>query len=405
VTLPHRTRRVFDDPAALEAIAPAWERLLEASTEDQPVLSPLWLLPWWRVFGRQGGRRLRVLALFEGERLVALAPLLARTHRHFGLIPLLRLEVLGSGEPEEHEIFSEYLGFLVERARAAELSRALVDAIVDGALGPFDELVVPRMDGEGPLPALLRDAFAARGLVATLSERTRAPYVTLPRTFRDYLARLGSSHRYVVTRSRRDLEAHVGAPIELHVARTAAELAEGAAILRRLHAERWSARGASGAFGSARFQAFHAMVMPALLARGALSLSWITAHGEPLAALYSIVWRGKVHFYQGGRRVDLPAKLRPGIVAHALAIERAIEGGLREYDFLGGEARYKQQLATASRPLVDLRAARPSTRERLRVATAHALDLARAVRDAARALRKPPSAPAADEHEESAKPA
>ena len=38
----------------------------------------------------------------------------------------------------------------------------------------------------------------------------------------------------------------------------------------------------------------------------------------------------------------------------------AIEAGRREYDFLGGPARYKTQLALASRPIVRVRAWRPS---------------------------------------------
>jgi CelD/BcsL family acetyltransferase involved in cellulose biosynthesis len=131
--------------------------------------------------------------------------------------------------------------------------------------------------------------------------------------------------------------------------------------------------------------------MPALLARGALRLSWILGRGEPLAALYSIAWNGKIHFYQGGRRVDLPAKLRPGIVAHAMAIELAIDERFREYDFLGGDVRYKLQLATASRPLVDLRAARRSRRERLRIAGERAIELARRARAAIRAARPAPT--------------
>ena len=78
-----------------------------------------------------------------------------------------------------------------------------------------------------------------------------------------------------------------------------------------------------------------------------------------------MVWNDKIHFYQSGRRVDLPAKIKPGIVAHAFAIRAAIEGGLREYDFLGGASRYKTELALATRPLVSLRAARKTLREAL----------------------------------------
>src|SRR5262249_54569440 len=135
---------------------------------------------------------------------------------------------------------------------------------------------------------------------------------------------------------------------------------------------------------SSRFDSFHKAVMPVLLDAGALDLSWILARGEPVAAAYNYAWDGKVSFYQSGRRVDLPARLRPGIVIHAHAIRRAIEDGRREYDFLGGAVRYKVQLSTGTRPLVALRAVRPSIREHGLAFVEIQVARARRVRDAMR---------------------
>jgi CelD/BcsL family acetyltransferase involved in cellulose biosynthesis len=105
--------------------------------------------------------------------------------------------------------------------------------------------------------------------------------------------------------------------------------------------------------------------MPALLEKGALELAWLEVAGAPVAIAYNIVWNEKVYFYQSGRRVDLPGRVRPGIVLHARAIQHAIESGRREYDFLNGATRYKRQLSLASRPLVRVRVARAPVRERL----------------------------------------
>ena len=106
--------------------------------------------------------------------------------------------------------------------------------------------------------------------------------------------------------------------------------------------------------------------MPAFLKAGALQLLWLTVRDEPIAAIYNILWNGKVYFYQSGRKIDLPSKIRPGLVMQAYALRRAIEAGRREYDFLGGAARYKLQLALASRPLVQFRAVRRALREQAR---------------------------------------
>jgi CelD/BcsL family acetyltransferase involved in cellulose biosynthesis len=151
------------------------------------------------------------------------------------------------------------------------------------------------------------------------------PYIPLRATWEAYLAQLSSSHHYLVNRSLREFDAWAKAigPVRLEVASDPASPTAGRAILAGLHGERWRADGTEGVFASPRFRAFHDAVMPELLARDELELLWLTVGEAPVAAVYSLVWRGRTLFYQSGRRVDLPAKLRPGIVLHAHAIRRA----------------------------------------------------------------------------------
>src|SRR5690606_32717885 len=114
-------------------------------------------------------------------------------------------------------------------------------------------------------------------------------------------------------------------------------------------------------FGSRRFLRFHELVMPRLLERGHLDLMWLSCKGEPIAAIYNIVWGDKVYFYQCGRRMDLPGKVRPGIAMHVYAMQHAIARGRTCYDFLSGVSRYKKQLAVAETPLIQVRATRPGS--------------------------------------------
>jgi CelD/BcsL family acetyltransferase involved in cellulose biosynthesis len=95
-----------------------------------------------------------------------------------------------------------------------------------------------------------------------------------------------------------------------------------------------------------------------------LDLLWLTVRGEPVAALYNIVYGNKVYFYQSGRKIDVPKGVRPGIVIHLYAMQRAIAAGIREYDFLNGATPYKRQLASGTRALITLRAVSPSLRGR-----------------------------------------
>jgi len=355
---------VVSDIGEMEALRGAWESLLERSDSNEPTLSPLWILSWLRVFGGAGGRRLAALRIERGGRLVGLLPLVSRRVFH-RCVPLRRLEAAPSGEDEADEIVSEYIGLVAERGEEDVVAEAAARALAEGALGAFDELVLPAMDGTKRAPSALAEALSRWGFSVTLEEQGRCPYVPLPGSFEAYLGALSASKRALVRRSVRDLECFSGGDLVLRTARTPEELEAARRALVTLHAARWQRDARAGVFASPSFCAFHDAVMPELFRRGALELSVLLSRGEPVAALYNVVWKDKVYFYQSGRRADLPAKLRPGIVAHALAIRMAIEAGRREYDFLGGDTRYKMDLALATRPLVRLRAARRSVREAL----------------------------------------
>jgi CelD/BcsL family acetyltransferase involved in cellulose biosynthesis len=386
--------RVIQCLPELEQLAPRWRRLMERATHAQPVLTPLWLIGWWREFGESDGRAMRVLAVEDGSELVGIIPLAQRRTFVGRAIPVRRLGLLGTGEDEADEICSEYVGALVDRQRDDDVAHAAAHALREGALGPWDELWMTSMSSEDPfVPRFLKALHASR-IAAEVRQHGECPYVPLPVTWDEYLHALGSTRRYVVTRSLRELDKWAGkGGWKLRRARTAEELAEGKAILRELHAGRWAAAGRGGVFSSERFTRFHDAVMPQMLEGqdgASLELAWLLARGEPIAATYNIVYADRVYFYQSGRRVDLPKGLRPGIAMHALSIRASIEAGRHEYDFLGGASRYKRDLALAARPLLTLRAVATSFR-------AHAVDAARRVAEFAmarvRGARGVPTAP------------
>jgi CelD/BcsL family acetyltransferase involved in cellulose biosynthesis len=360
--------RILTDVSELEGLVPAWRRLLGRAVHAEPVRTPLWLLAWWRQFGEADGRELRTIAVEDRGELVGLVPLAIRgaTHRH--AIPVRRVELLGTGEDEADEIAPDYAGALAAGGKQDDVARVVADAIVDGALGPWDELRLPAMSCEDPFVPRLAEALRGRGLAAPVTRSGEAHFVSLPRTWSTYLRELGSSRRYVVNRSLRELDRWAGkGGWVLRSAVTAADLDEGRRVLHDLHAERWSAAGRRTVFPSPRFKRFHDEVMPRLWAGedgASLDLLWLTVRDRPIAAAYSVVFGNKVYFYQSGRRLDVPKALRPGIAMHALAIQRSIEAGRREYDFLQGTSRYKRDLSQGSRSLVTLRAVAPHLRAR-----------------------------------------
>ena len=355
---------VIHDAAALARLAAPWRALLDRSTAPSPCKTPTWLLAWWRQFGGVEGRKLCAIALHDaatGE-LVGLVPLCRHTVMVRRVLPIRRLELLATGEDQADEICSDYTGAIVAPGYEAEVAETTVRLLAGGRLGGFDDLVMARMSGDDPFTGALAAALGQAGLHASLEKEGSCPYVPLPSTFDAYRQSLDGDRRYVVTRSLRELEKWAGpAGYSRVVARTPAQLAEGRTILHSLHGERWSANGREGVFASERFTRFHDDVMTALLegADGQLELQWLVVAGRPVVALYNIVYRGRVYFYQSGRTLDVPKGLKLGLAAHALALRAAMEVGHSEYDFLAGVSQYKRQLALAEHPLVTLSAAAP----------------------------------------------
>lgn len=356
------------DIASLAALSEPWRALLDHAVAPSPMKSPTWLFAWLRQFGEDDGRRMASLAFYDGDALVGLVPLTLRVVRSHDLLPIRLLETIGTGESRADEICSDYVGPIVAADRVADVAEAAAKCLADGVVGAFDELLMPMMDGADPFLAAFAAALDAHGMQTHVLDQGASLHVPLPKTFDAYVHALDRDRRYVVTRALRELEKWAGpSGYRMVRARSAVELAEGRRILHSLHGERWSdASGYAGVFASKRFAAFHDEVMPKLLEGrdGRLDLWWLIVKDRPVAALYNIVYRGKVYFYQSGRALDVPKGLKIGVAAHALAMRAAIDEGLADYDFLAGESQYKRQLALASQPLKKLLATGPSVRAR-----------------------------------------
>lgn len=358
------TLRDFDDLRRLE---PEWRSLYLRSGASF-ANSPTWLTAWWETMRDAGplpiGERelLALVARDEHGALVGLAPFVRRWVR-VALVPRIRLEALGTGEPKDDEVCSDYPTVLSDPEQRPAIIKRFAHALLAGDLDRWDELIIPTMRRDDPAVDLWVQSFVRARVGVSVDPAPAATAVKLASTFEGYLATLPKKHRYQVKRTLSDFEAWAKERGGVRFERVAdhAALAEGARTLIALHAARW---GAKHLFTSERFRRFHERVMERLIegVDGRLDL-WILRAGDtPVAALYNIVSGRVVNNYQGGRATDLPKGIKPGMVANLLAIQHAIREGLEEYDFLPGESLYKHQLGNLPRPVVNLSVSRSDTR-------------------------------------------
>jgi CelD/BcsL family acetyltransferase involved in cellulose biosynthesis len=233
-----------------------------------------------------------------------------------------------TGDPAHDALFLEHGGCLVRPGAEAMLAPALA------ALCARRPVVLAGVD------AAHLAATGQAGLVVMQAERF-APVVELDALQGPFLASLSGNARSQIARSMR-----LYGP-DLAIAR-APDVATGLAwfgALVALHQARWRARGEAGAFGDARLVRFHQSLIRAGLAEGAVDVLRISAAGADVGYLYNVRQGGWVMNYQSGLVPVENAQLKPGLVCHALAIERYRAEGARTYDLLAGPQRYKTTLA------------------------------------------------------------
>ena len=111
-----------------------------------------------------------------------------------------------------------------------------------------------------------------------------------------------------------------------------------------LHTAYWQGKDKPGAFASDFSRAFHRQIITSQDAPGAAELLELAAGDQVLGYLYNFVYGDRAYSYQSGFAYGADNRHRPGLLAHALAIERAASQGLKVYDFLAGDAPYKARL-------------------------------------------------------------
>ena len=318
-----------------------------APVEDFDALAPLWrdlerrascsFFQSWAWTGCLAEERFAepwLLRARRNDKLVGLA-LFNRGPRAGLSRPILLGE---SGRPDLDSIFIEHNGLLLDRCEPADLAALCWSAVAE-KFGNAKWLI----NGTTETAAFPADR------IARIRARRPAPYLDLSADS-DPLDRFSANTRQQLRRSLRAWE-EIG-PLTFDIAsfdRAAAYLD----ALADLHQRYWVGRGKPGAFAEPFFGRFHHALLKRASDRQSVDLIRVSAGDRVAGYLYNFVHDGWVFAYQSGFDFGPDAKqLRPGMVCHLMAIQHYAQAGMRRYDFLGGEARYKRSLANAEIPLV-----------------------------------------------------
>ncbi len=313
---------IIRDPAHLAALVPEWRDLWHRSEIATPFQSPDWLLPWWDTFAPG---ELRCIAVYAGERLIALAPL----YRESGVCGP-RLLAVGVS-------ISDYLDILIDPAHSDSVS-ALASAIEE-----MEDIEAVEWNEMQPDAGALR-LPPPSGWDVRRTAASPCPVVALPED-REQLRNVISPSRWRHLRTAQNRAARCGETVILQgdVDNSAALLNE----LVRLHRAS-SRKRDDDVFSDPRVAEFHAAALPQLARLGLVRLYALSIDGHIAAVYYGFQHRDRAYAYQCGYDPAF-AFQSPGALLIAHAMKQAIREGAREFHFLRGNEPYKYEWGARDR--------------------------------------------------------
>lgn len=315
----------------LPELAARWMEL-ESRAAGGFFLSWRWIGSWLRA---TGARPLLVQAS-EGGRTAALGLLVPAGRRRF-FLPVKQLCLHETGLAQFDRVMIEHNNFLVARTAPPGLVADMLK-VLQTADPSWDEIVLG-----GISASVIAEAEAAGLTVVT--DRTSPdfgvtlPDPALPGSWEDTL----SSNQRAQLRQSRSFAERMG-PLVLKCAGSPSHALEFFDKMVALHTAYWQGRGKPGAFATPFSRTFHREIIASQAAPGAAELLELSAGSQVLGYLYNFQYGERVYSYQSGFSYSDDNRHRPGLLAHALAIERARQSGMRIYDFLAGDAPYKARL-------------------------------------------------------------
>jgi CelD/BcsL family acetyltransferase involved in cellulose biosynthesis len=285
-------------------------------------VTPPWLEAWHRHFA--GGRRLRLIAVFQDRSLI-------------GIAPLVFDGATASFAGDAH--VCDYLDFIVTPGCEPLFFKALIGHLRRSGIQALDLRAVR---SDAAVFTGLAEAAATEGIFFDSIPENQSLALELPKTWQGYLQGLKGKQRHEVRRKLRRL--HESGPIRLRRVDAAGDIESAMDAFAALFTAN---RQDKSQFWDRTMDAFFRTLAEITARERILKLFFLELNAAAAAAVICFDYNRTRYLYNSGydRRF---ADLSVGVLSKVLSIRQAIEEGLERYDFLKGNEVYKERLGGVS---------------------------------------------------------
>jgi CelD/BcsL family acetyltransferase involved in cellulose biosynthesis len=327
------------------ALKDAWNDLLQRSAHT--VFSTWeWLSTWWTHFGNN--RRLIILTAEENNRLVGIAPLMYSIHSMFGLRQG-KIEFIGTDAANPADSIIEDNSNINER-RLVNYADFIIEHKYEKCL-PLFFTHLHNLKINWSCTELLnipanQDSLSRLSQVSThIKPIHQCLHTPLPTSKEALLSSIKRKDRKEIRRFSRRIE-KAGYKLQLCDCSEKSLVTNGMDALFALNQKRWSARGLPGAFTDPHLRSFYMDIAELFSRKNWLGLYCLKLSGKTVAALYGFRYLNKYVAY----KTSMDPSYHHFSVGNLLflnVMEKCIQEGLSDFDFMWGTDTYKKQWNTS----------------------------------------------------------
>jgi len=345
--------RIINSEKEFDELKTDWNLLCERT--DSGIFQIYeWNRTWWDFFGASG--ELQIFVLYDGETLVGIAPLFFDRTAIAGMKPYTCLRMIGSeiSSTEDGPLlgfkpYSDYLQFLIEKDYIKSFYEHLTYFLKNEIY--FDELLLDEVPEHSSTLSILNYDFSSNGYELRITNASKS-YDVLPEdSWDDYLNNLTSKERNNIRRSQKSTRKGEKYLFRIEEFELTGDIKNKLKRFVELHQKQWNAKGVPGSFAESSMYGFFMDVSQKLYKNGHLKIKTIQADGKfglehCLAIDINLVYKNRI--YGQHRAMDIESAYfskSPGKALLTSTIKDAVQSH-RAFDFLRGDEKYKQRLAT-----------------------------------------------------------
>ncbi|MFC1620945.1 GNAT family N-acetyltransferase [Candidatus Omnitrophota bacterium] len=326
-----------------------WNDLLEKSNVDNVFMTYEWVDTYIKHFC--SSQRLLILNVFEGDRLIGIAPLMIRKSKYLGL-PVRVVSFVGAG-------VSDRMDFILTGDK--EKAIYLVLDYLMGIKSEWDLIDLEEISEDSPSAGIIGKWLREKNVLSFSGPQKRSFFIQFDGNRRLLIDKFsGKLNKKLVKLNNKNIKMDMDPPKS--AARPAQNMSSGQILLgfkryrvRPSEAEglfsdicdvesrSWQGKEQKGIFSKKPSRDFHKEIFDRFSKNGQLDISILISEKKPIAYIYNYLYGGRSYNYNIAFD-DVHKDLSVGTMLMFWMLKDSAAGDILEFDFIRGEEPWKKRL-------------------------------------------------------------